>query len=83
MRANVLENSVNLYHVVNGSRVQYAAEAYRSALATSGITPSMSRKGRTLSLDEINNVINVSNVLAFTITQMATIDAAYRHAFRT
>jgi putative transposase len=25
--------------------IQYAAEAYRQALATSGITPSMSRKG--------------------------------------
>jgi predicted helicase len=40
-----------------------------------------SRKGRTLSLDEIENVENVADVLAFTIAQMGRIDAAYRKAF--
>lgn len=39
------------------------------------------RKGRTLTLDEINNVENVANVLAFTIEQMARIDEAYLAAF--
>ncbi|HXI87630.1 MAG TPA: type ISP restriction/modification enzyme [Parvularculaceae bacterium] len=39
------------------------------------------RKGRTLTLDEINNVENVANVLAFTIEQMGKIDEAYRAAF--
>jgi hypothetical protein len=40
-----------------------------------------SRKGRTLSLDEIENVANVCNVLQFTIHRMAEIDALYRVAF--
>ena len=40
-----------------------------------------SRKGRTLSLDEIEHVAKVADVLAFTIDQMATIDAAYTAAF--
>lgn len=39
------------------------------------------RKGRTLSLDEINNIENITNVLAFTIKQMAAIDKAYLKAF--
>lgn len=39
------------------------------------------RKGRELTLDEINNVENVANVLAFTLEQMEKIDAAYRAAF--
>ena len=40
-----------------------------------------SRKGRTLSLDEIQNVENIVNVLAFTIEQITKIDEAYRQAF--
>lgn len=40
-----------------------------------------SRKGRMLSLAEIENVTNVANVLAFTIVQMTKIDEAYRAAF--
>jgi type ISP restriction-modification system protein len=40
-----------------------------------------SRKGRALSLDEINRVAAVANALAFTIEQMAKIDEAYRAAF--
>ncbi len=40
-----------------------------------------SRKGRALSLDEINHVGAVADSLAFTIEQMGTIDAAYRAAF--
>jgi len=40
-----------------------------------------SRKGRELSLDEIEHVAKVADVLAFTIEQMATIDAAYQAAF--
>ena len=40
-----------------------------------------SRKGRVLSLDEINHVAAVADSLAFTITQTAKIDAAYRAAF--
>ncbi|MDQ6703771.1 MAG: N-6 DNA methylase [Pseudomonadota bacterium] len=40
-----------------------------------------SRKGRTLTLDEIQNVENVVKVLAFTIGQMQRIDGAYRVAF--
>lgn len=40
-----------------------------------------SRKGRKLTLDEIDNVTNVANVLAFTIEQMRKIDDAYRAAF--
>lgn len=40
-----------------------------------------SRKGRTLSLDEINHIGAVANSLAFTIEQMAKIDTAYRAAF--
>ncbi|RIA55403.1 type ISP restriction/modification enzyme [Dichotomicrobium thermohalophilum] len=39
------------------------------------------RKGRTLTLDEITNVENIANVLAFTIEQMEKIDAAYLAAF--
>jgi hypothetical protein len=40
-----------------------------------------SRKGRKLSLDEINHVAAVVDALAFTIEQMAKIDEAYRGAF--
>jgi predicted helicase len=39
-----------------------------------------SRKGRLLSLDEINHVAAVADSLAFTIEQMAKIDKAYRTA---
>jgi predicted helicase len=40
-----------------------------------------SRKGRILSLDEINHVSAIADSLAFTIEQMAKIDKAYRAAF--
>jgi hypothetical protein len=40
-----------------------------------------SRRGRALSLDEINHVARVADSLAFTIDLMAKIDAAYRAAF--
>jgi len=40
-----------------------------------------SRRSRILSLDEIENVEAVANVLAFTIERMAEIDAAYAAAF--
>ena len=40
-----------------------------------------SRKGRKLSLDEINHVAAVADSLAFTIDQMAKIDSAYKEAF--
>ena len=40
-----------------------------------------SRRGRVLSLDEINHVGAVAESLAFTIDQMARIDEAYRLAF--
>lgn len=40
-----------------------------------------SRKGRTLSLDEMDHVGHVADALAFTIRQMAEIDAAYARAF--
>ena len=40
-----------------------------------------SRKGRTLSLDEINHVAAIADSLAFTIDQMARIDKAYTAAF--
>jgi predicted helicase len=40
-----------------------------------------SRKGRKLSLDEINHVAAVADSLAFTIGQMEKIDKAYRAAF--
>lgn len=40
-----------------------------------------SRKGRTLSLDEIDHVSAIAGSLAFTIGQMARIDMAYRAAF--
>ena len=40
-----------------------------------------SRRGRTLSLDEIEHVGKVADSLAFTIDQMARIDDAYRAAF--
>jgi predicted helicase len=40
-----------------------------------------SRKGRALSLDEINHVGAIANSLAFTIQQMAKIDIAYKAAF--
>jgi len=39
------------------------------------------RKGRTLSLDEMDHVGHVADALAFTIRQMAEIDAAYARAF--
>jgi len=40
-----------------------------------------SRKGRVLSLDEISHVGAVADGLAFTVEQMAKIDAAYRAGF--
>jgi hypothetical protein len=40
-----------------------------------------SRKGRKLSLDEIDHVAKIADTLAFTIDQMAKIDDAYRAAF--
>ena len=40
-----------------------------------------SRKGRALSLDEINHVGRIADALAFTIEQMTKIDAAYAQAF--
>jgi predicted helicase len=40
-----------------------------------------SRKGRVLSLDEIEHVGAIADSLAFTIEQMAGIDEAYRSAF--
>jgi predicted helicase len=40
-----------------------------------------SRKGRALSLDEINHVSAIADTLAFTIEQMAKIDKAYQTAF--
>jgi predicted helicase len=40
-----------------------------------------SRKGRKLTLDEINHVSAIAESLAFTIEQMAKIDEAYRAAF--
>ena len=40
-----------------------------------------SRKGRVLSLDEINYVGAIADSLVFTIEQMARIDEAYRAAF--
>jgi hypothetical protein len=40
-----------------------------------------SRKGRTLSLDEINHVSAVADSVAFTIEQMGKIDAAFLAAF--
>lgn len=40
-----------------------------------------SRKGRQLSLDEINHVSAVADSLAFTIEQMTKIDKAYKAAF--
>ena len=40
-----------------------------------------SRKGRKLSLDEINHVAAIADSLAFTIEQMAKIDEAYQRAF--
>jgi hypothetical protein len=39
------------------------------------------RKGRALSLDEINHVGTIADSLAFTIEQMAKIDKAYQTAF--
>ena len=40
-----------------------------------------SRKGRTLTLDEIGHVAEVADCLAFTIDRMAAIDTAYKAAF--
>ncbi|MFZ0847431.1 MAG: type ISP restriction/modification enzyme, partial [Pseudolabrys sp.] len=40
-----------------------------------------SRKGRALSLDEINHLSAIADSLAFTIDQMAKIDEAYKTAF--
>lgn len=40
-----------------------------------------SRKGRTLSLDEVNHLGAIADSLAFTIERMSEIDAAYRAAF--
>ena len=42
-----------------------------------------SRRGRTLTLDEVTTVENIVAVIAFTITQMAAIDTAYHSAFPT
>lgn len=42
-----------------------------------------SRKGRKLTLDEINHVAAVADSLAFTIEQMAKIDEVYKMAFPT
>ena len=41
------------------------------------------RRGRALSLDEIDHVAKVADSLAFTIDQMAAIDEAYKAAFET
>ncbi len=40
-----------------------------------------SRKGRKLTLDEINHIASVADALAFTLDQMAKIDEAYLAAF--
>jgi len=40
-----------------------------------------SRKGRVLTLDEMNHVGAIADSLAFTIEQMVRIDQAYRSAF--
>jgi len=40
-----------------------------------------SRKGRELSLPEIDHVRDIARALSFTIAQMAKIDAAYQQAF--
>lgn len=40
-----------------------------------------SRKGRVLSLDEINHLSAIADSLAFTIAQMGKIDGAYLKAF--
>ncbi len=40
-----------------------------------------SRKGRPLSLDELNHVGAIADSLAFTIQQKAKIDEAYKRAF--
>ncbi|MGU9980141.1 type ISP restriction/modification enzyme [Phreatobacter sp. HK31-P] len=40
-----------------------------------------SRRGRTLSLDEITHIGRIAHALAFTVTQMAAIDTAYLRAF--
>jgi hypothetical protein len=40
-----------------------------------------SRKGRMLSLDEINHIGRIADALAFTVRQMERIDAAYQQAF--
>ena len=40
-----------------------------------------SRKGRTLTLDEMDHVGHVADALAFTIAQMQAIDVAYAAAF--
>jgi hypothetical protein len=40
-----------------------------------------SRRGRKLSLDEINHISAIADALAFTIEQMTKIDQAYRGAF--
>ena len=42
-----------------------------------------SRKGRTLTLDEVTTVEQIVTVLAFTITQMQAIDTIYKSAFPT
>ena len=42
-----------------------------------------SRKGRRLTLAEIEHVRDIARALSFTIAQMAKIDAAYREAFAT
>lgn len=40
-----------------------------------------SRRGRALSLDDINTVADIANVIAFTLERMKAIDLAYEHAF--
>ena len=40
-----------------------------------------SRKGRSLTLDEINHVSAIADSLAFSIKQMAKIDEAYKAPF--
>jgi predicted helicase len=41
------------------------------------------RKGRALALDEMTNLENIANVLAFTLDRMEEIDEIYRRAFET
>jgi hypothetical protein len=54
---------------------------FTSAAIRSSYKYLKSRKGRKLSLDEINHVSEIADSLAFTIAQMAKIDDAYRAVF--